>query len=719
MNLKIYAILIVCFVFHGTLHSSDYSVTSPTFNSGGGIQENGSLGNNHALGEAVIPTIRTSSRFNLSSGLINALYTGDKESDQFRLVYNQSIQSEEDTPISIKLTGNERVNSYSVKDFPRHGTLTGVPPDLVYEPNNNFYGEDYFTFYGYIDGEKTEDAIFNINVINVNDPPELEVVGVFSGNSEDQETAIGYGPVTKYLNMFDAEDSNLTLIVNQVNSGMIYSEKDPPQDGKYRIEEGAVLQWRPEKDQFGLIDAFTLVVFDGQFYSEEVVFRISVEGVEDAPVVGKPIVDIETEENAEDILIDVSDLFYDADGGDIAYFVKDWGNKLLLTPVIDGTILTIVLNKNANGKSIVEIGGESNGQIIYDEFEVKVLPKIDTEPFIVNDYWKGYYDGEIYMEINPPVRIWSFSTMENIIKSQSGNWKYQDDEVDPVLSNNPLIVLNGTDWDRVYFRDGASVRMQQQTTLELIIPEMKSGADWAKRNNTYSFVFDIRVQYGFNQPVLNTIFGNESNKSELWVNPFGAVGGQGQYSERASLHANKWYRLIYVVDGEAQNITCYVDENLKNSRTLQNMVDGRHSVGGKVKVGDDHQIANKNYELRRVVYYDYALDSDQVSFLGLMSYEEFEEENSRGVGKSETFVYLYGVRDGFLDDQKPALFMTTTEEYAQWNLQSSNDLLNWENYKLIETIKDENADELFRTGHLYLDDTLNENQLFYRVLAVE
>jgi hypothetical protein len=102
-----------------------------------------------------------------------------------------------------------------------------------------------------------------------------------------------------------------------------------------------------------------------------------------------------------------------------------------------------------------------------------------------------------------------------------------------------------------------------------------------------------------------------------------------------------------------------------------------------------------------------------------MSYEEFEEENSRGVGKGETFVYLYGVRSGFLDDQKPALFMTTTEEYAQWNLQSSNDLLNWKNYKLIETIKDENADELFRTGHLYLDDTLNENQLFYRVLGVE
>jgi len=709
----------VYFVSIGALNSSEYSVISSTFNSGSGIQESGSVGNNHALGEAVIPTIRTSSRFNLSSGLINALYTSGNESNQFRLVYNQSIQSEEDTLISIKLTGSERVNSYAVKDFPKNGTLTGVPPDLVYEPNNNFYGEDFFIFYGYIDGVKTEDAIFNINVINVNDPPKLEVIGVFLGNSEDQETSITYDSVMKNLTMFDAEYSNLNLIVNQVNSGKIYSEKNPPQDGKYSIGDGTVLKWRPEKDQFGVIDAFTLVVFDGEFYSEEVVFRISVEGVEDTPVVGNPLVDIEVEESAENILIDVTDLFYDADGGDIDYFVKDWGNKLLLTPEIDGTILTIVLNKNANGKSIVEIGGESNGQIIYDEFEIKVLPKIDEEPFIVNDYWKGYYDGDIYMEINPPVRIWSFSTMENIIKSQTGNWKYQDDEVDPVLSNNPLIVLSGTEWDRVYFQDGASVRVQQQTTVELVIPEKKSGSDWAKRNNNYSFVFDIRVQYGFNQPVLNTIFGNDSNKSELWVNPFGAVGGQGQYSEMASLHANKWYRLIYIVDGEDGNIKCYVDENLKNSKTLQNMIDGRYSLGAKVKVGADHQIANKNYELRRVVYYDYALNSDQVNFLGLMSYEEFEVENSRGVGKGQTFVYLHGVRGAILEDQKPALFMTTTEEYAQWNLQSSDDLLNWENYKVIETIKDDNADELFRTGHLLLDDTLNENQLFYRVLAVE
>jgi hypothetical protein len=709
----------VYFVSIGALNSSEYSVISSTFNSGSGIQESGSVGNNHALGEAVIPTIRTSSRFNLSSGLINALYTSGNESNQFRLVYNQSIQSEEDTLISIKLTGSERVNSYAVKDFPKNGTLTGVPPDLVYEPNNNFYGEDFFIFYGYIDGVKTEDAIFNINVINVNDPPKLEVIGVFLGNSEDQETSITYDSVMKNLTMFDAEYSNLNLIVNQVNSGKIYSEKNPPQDGKYSIGDGTVLKWRPEKDQFGVIDAFTLVVFDGEFYSEEVVFRISVEGVEDTPVVGNPLVDIEVQESAENILIDVTDLFYDADGGDIDYFVKDWGNKLLLTPEIDGTILTIVLNKNANGKSIVEIGGESNGQIIYDEFEIKVLPKIDEEPFIVNDYWKGYYDGDIYMEINPPVRIWSFSTMENIIKSQTGNWKYQDDEVDPVLSNNPLIVLSGTEWDRVYFQDGASVRVQQQTTVELVIPEKKSGSDWAKRNNNYSFVFDIRVQYGFNQPVLNTIFGNDSNKSELWVNPFGAVGGQGQYSEMASLHANKWYRLIYIVDGEDGNIKCYVDENLKNSKTLQNMIDGRYSLGAKVKVGADHQIANKNYELRRVVYYDYALNSDQVNFLGLMSYEEFEVENSRGVGKGQTFVYLHGVRGAILEDQKPALFMTTTEEYAQWNLQSSDDLLNWENYKVIETIKDDNADELFRTGHLLLDDTLNENQLFYRVLAVE
>lgn len=690
---------------------------SSTFNSGGGKVGNSAYKSTYTSGEATIPSSGASSLFKLDSGFINTVYTPHYLVNQGSLVFNQSIQLDEDGEIQIILLGNEFVESYVINNLPKHGELLGEAPNLVYKPDNNYYGDDFFTFYGLVNGLKTNDGIISINVVNINDPPTLELVEGYVGNAEDQETTINYNEILKYIKIGDVENKVLTLLINKVISGTIYSDKPPPVDGKFVIKEGAPLQWRPEKDAYGSLKAFTLVVFDGQLYSDEHTFIISVDGVEDTPFIGKLIEDIEMDENSEDTVIDLSELFNDVDGDGISYFVKDWSNKLLLNPIIDGEILRIALNKNTNGKSIIEIGGESNGQFIYDEFEVKVWPKIDEDPFLVNEYWKGEYEGESFITIPTPVRIWSFSTKENIIKSKSGNWKYKNDQEDPVLSNDPLMLIRGNDWNRIYFQDGGSVRMQQQTAMELRIPVKQSGADWAKRNNKYSFVFDIKVQYGLYQPVLNTNNGNESNKSELWINPFGAVGGQGDYSALGALQSDKWYRLIYVVDGEDQTISYYIDEGLKKSRTILNMIDGRHSIGEVVKVGDDSQIANKNYELKRIIYYDYPLNHDQINFLGLMSFEEFAEENSRSQGEGNTFIYLY--TGGHGEGENPSIFMTTNEEYANWNLQISNNLLNWTNYKVIETTKDENAEENLRFGHLYIDDDLNKDKQFYRVQAVE
>ena len=717
MNPNIYLVLISCLVFGRCIHSTEYYVNAPTFNSGGGVQDVDNLGNNHSLGEAVVPTFRTSSHFSLSSGFINAIHIAHMDPNQDRLVYSQSIQAVEDNPINIKLTGNAAVTSFAVKDMPKHGKLTGDSPNLLYIPETNYYGADFFTFYGFANSERTEDAIVNINVINVNDPPSLTVVDGFFGSSEDQDTSINYDSIMKYVNMSDAEGGDLTLIINKIHTGLIYTEKPPHQDGRYRIEEGEALQWRPEKDQFGLIEAFSLVAFDGQMYSDESTFRISVDGIEDAPVLSNPIEDLERDENAEDIVLDISELFYDADGEEISYFVKDWSNKLLLMPVIDGTILKIELKENANGKSIIEIGGESNGQYIYDEFEVKVISKFDADPFIVNTYWRGSFEGVNEIEIAPPIRVWSFNSMENILKSELGNWKYAGEVEGPVLSESPLLTINENEWKKVYYTDGASVRIQNATSLDLIVPENKSGADWAKRNNAYTFVFDIRVQYGINQPLLNTSHGKEATKSELWINPFGAVGGQGSYSNLSAVQSGKWYRVAYVVDGENQLINYYVDENLKNSRIINNMIDGRHSIGTNVKVGYDQQVDNKSYELRRVVYYDYPLSRDQINFLGRMSFEEFNEENSRSLEGDETLIYLY--RGEPEEGENPTIFMSTVESHVYWYIQTSANLFDWVDYRLIETTKVEDTEKNLRIGHASIDDALSGKHLFYRVRAVE
>tara|TARA_B100000029_G_C16784798_1_gene670690 strand:- start:66 stop:515 length:450 start_codon:yes stop_codon:yes gene_type:complete len=149
---------------------------------------------------------------------------------------------------------------------------------------------------------------------------------------------------------------------------------------------------------------------------------------------------------------------------------------------------------------------------------------------------------------------------------------------------------------------------------------------------------------------------------------------------------------------------------------MNNMTDGRHSIDSLVKIGSDSQINNKNYELRRVVYYDYALSSDQVDFLALMSFEEFKVENNRSLEDGNTFIYFYR---GVSDQDDPSIFITTFEEYENWRLQSSNDLVNWRNSGVINTVKDESGDEVYRTGLMTLDDKIQEQKLFYRVQAIE
>jgi len=67
------------------------------------------------------------------------------------------ISADQGSPVSIELTASDDdgdLLTYVIVRDPSNGTLTGTFPNLIYEPNGNFYGKDYFTFTvndGYID----------------------------------------------------------------------------------------------------------------------------------------------------------------------------------------------------------------------------------------------------------------------------------------------------------------------------------------------------------------------------------------------------------------------------------------------------------------------------------------------------------------------------------------------------------------------------------------
>jgi hypothetical protein len=61
---------------------------------------------------------------------------------------NAAVETTEDHSLSFTLTANDRDGDSLIFRFngPSHGILTGTPPDLIYHPATNFFGDDGFTF---------------------------------------------------------------------------------------------------------------------------------------------------------------------------------------------------------------------------------------------------------------------------------------------------------------------------------------------------------------------------------------------------------------------------------------------------------------------------------------------------------------------------------------------------------------------------------------------
>jgi surface protein len=77
--------------------------------------------------------------------------------------YDQNLTTDENSSINITLVGMDSDDdnlSYTIVSGPDHGVLNGDAPNLRYTPNENFYGEDRFTF-------KVSDGLLDSNVATV------------------------------------------------------------------------------------------------------------------------------------------------------------------------------------------------------------------------------------------------------------------------------------------------------------------------------------------------------------------------------------------------------------------------------------------------------------------------------------------------------------------------------------------------------------------------
>ncbi|MGL5074885.1 MAG: calcium-binding protein, partial [Waterburya sp.] len=105
--------------------------------------------------------------------------------------------------------------------------------------------------------------------------------------------------------------------------------------------------------------------------------------IDDAPVVEHEIVDVTVNEDSENTVIDLTNVFSDVDGDAIAISLVDNTNSNLVTGTIVNNQLTLDYLENQFGTSEITIRGTSNNQTVDETFAITVNPVDDV--LVVND----------------------------------------------------------------------------------------------------------------------------------------------------------------------------------------------------------------------------------------------------------------------------------------------------------------------------------------------
>ena len=84
----------------------------------------------------------------------------------------------EEAEIVFELNGVDAENDDLIFTYsnPSNGQLVASGLSLSYTPNNNFYGQDSFTYYANDGSNDSNIGIVNIQVININDAPVAESI---------------------------------------------------------------------------------------------------------------------------------------------------------------------------------------------------------------------------------------------------------------------------------------------------------------------------------------------------------------------------------------------------------------------------------------------------------------------------------------------------------------------------------------------------------------
>jgi hypothetical protein len=253
--------------------------------------------------------------------------------------------------------------------------LDGNNLSLDYLPNQS--GTAEITIQGTSNGKTIEDT-FTVTVNPVDDAPVLEnAIADVTVDEDAENTVIDISDLFTDIDNDDnaialrvSDNSNESLVTATINGNNLTLDYQDNQSGT------AAITIQGEANGETVEDTFT----------------VTVNPIDDLPVVENALADVTVEEDAENTLIDISDLFTDIDNDNnaIALRVSDNSNESLVTATINGNNLTLDYQDNQSGTAAITIQGTSNGQTVKDTFTVNVNSLNQT---ILGDVDNNYLTG--------------------------------------------------------------------------------------------------------------------------------------------------------------------------------------------------------------------------------------------------------------------------------------------------------------------------------------